>query len=370
MQRFIFKGAEARNLTPTCNGAAEAMPSQISRQRRRRDSGAMLLAVLFMMAMMVIVALAMAPSLVQQIKRDREEEMIHRGTEYARAVRRFYKRFGRYPSNLEQLDNTNQIRFLRKRFNDPLTKGGKWKLLTFTDVQSILGVPGLGIQPLAGGQAGAPGVVSQTTPAGAAGSANLGATTALAGAQLLQQQPDAANGAQAPVGQQAAGAATPDASGGDAGAAQAGFGFGSSVSQTLSWNGAPTPGAQGQGGNGNSSSGTSGAGGQTYGGGAIFGVASTSTDPTIRIFNKKQKYNEWVFLYSPMLDRPNVLLRGPYDGKSFTGQQVGIPAGQLNQSNQGAYGQQPGGSGPTNQQQNQQLTPSGQFPPDQSQTQP
>ena len=45
------------------------------------------------------------------MKRDREEEMIHRGTEYARAVKKYYKKFGRYPANLEQLENTNQIRF-------------------------------------------------------------------------------------------------------------------------------------------------------------------------------------------------------------------------------------------------------------------
>ena len=32
-----------------------------------------------------------------QMKRDREEEMIHRGTEYARAIKKYYKKFGRYP---------------------------------------------------------------------------------------------------------------------------------------------------------------------------------------------------------------------------------------------------------------------------------
>src|SRR5271169_840670 len=140
----------------------------IAARRYQRESGYLLLAVLLLMALMIIAATIEAPRLVQQIKRDREEEMIHRGTEYARAVKKFYKKFGRYPANLEQLDNTNQIRFLRKRYNDPLTKDGKWKLLTFTDVQAILGVTGLGIpQPLAGGQGGAPGVVLQTTPAGA-----------------------------------------------------------------------------------------------------------------------------------------------------------------------------------------------------------
>src|SRR6516162_5527780 len=70
----------------------------ISARRRQRERGAMLLAVLFMMAVMVIVALAVAPSFVMQARRDREEEMIHRGTDYARAIKKYYKKFGRYPA--------------------------------------------------------------------------------------------------------------------------------------------------------------------------------------------------------------------------------------------------------------------------------
>src|SRR5208337_3473285 len=103
-----------------------------------RDGGYMLLAILLLMAVMIVAATVEAPRLVQQMKRDREEEMIHRGTEYARAIKKFYKKFGRYPANLEQLDNTNQIRFLRRRYKDPLTKDGKWKLLTYGDIQTLL----------------------------------------------------------------------------------------------------------------------------------------------------------------------------------------------------------------------------------------
>ncbi len=62
----------------------------------------------------------------------------------------------------------------------------------------------------------------------------------------------------------------------------------------------------------------------------------------------------------------------------MTGGQFGTPAGQLNQSNQSGFGQQPGGLGQQqpggfgqqNQQQNQQITPGTQFPPDQTQPQP
>ena len=109
----------------------------IDPHRRQREGGYLLLAILLMMALMIIAATIEAPRLVQQMKRDREEEMIHRGTEYARAIKKFYKKFGRYPTSLEQLDNTNQIRFLRRRYKDPLTKDGKWTLLHYGDIQML-----------------------------------------------------------------------------------------------------------------------------------------------------------------------------------------------------------------------------------------
>src|SRR5271165_5110031 len=141
--------------------------------RRQREGGYMLLAVLLIMALMIIAATIEAPRMVQQMKRDREEEMIHRGTEYARAVKKYYKKFGRYPANLEQLENTNQIRFLRKRYKDPLTKDGKWKLLNYTDIQTLsnpaapgtpaagLGAQGLGAQGLGAQGLGAQGLGAQ-----------------------------------------------------------------------------------------------------------------------------------------------------------------------------------------------------------------
>ena len=124
--------------------------------RRQRDGGYLLLAILLMMALMIIAATIVAPRVVQQIKRDREEEMIHRGTEYARAIKKYYKKFGRYPATLEQLDNTNQIRFLRKRYKDPLTKDGKWRLLNYGDIATLLntaapGTPAAALASQAGG---------------------------------------------------------------------------------------------------------------------------------------------------------------------------------------------------------------------------
>jgi type II secretory pathway pseudopilin PulG len=359
---------------PESRSVADAAPYPISPKRRQRESGAMLLAVLFMMAVMIIVALAVAPSFVMQARRDREEEMIHRGTEYARAIKKYYKKFGRYPANLEQLDNTNQIRFLRRRYKDPLTKDGEWKLLHYGDIALLLGANAKGVpgQQVPGQQVGPLGV-SQNANLGLSSAANAtgtdqSANTALNAAQQLLQQQSAAAGNQAQVTPQQTGGNSPFTSGPGSTQAQSGFSLGNGPGTGVGGGSGQTQ--TGQTGSNNTIFGNTGVGGQTFGGGAIVGVASKDKDTTIRIFNKKKTYDEWVFIYNPAMDYPaNVLLRGPYNGQTMSNTQIGTPAGQLNQQNQGqqpgAFGQQPGGYGQQNPQ--QQLTPGNQFPPDQSQ---
>jgi hypothetical protein len=39
----------------------------------------------------------------------------------------------------------------------------------------------------------------------------------------------------------------------------------------------------------------------------MVGVASTSKDKTIRVFNKKEHYNEWQFIYDPTTDTGGIL---------------------------------------------------------------
>ena len=355
-------------------------------RRNVRDSGHLLLAVLLMVALMVIALAYEAPRIVQQLKRDREEEMIHRGTEYARAVKKYYKKFGAYPTSVEQLENTNHIRFLRKRYKDPLTKDGKWTLLHYTDVATTLGiapgtrpnVPGTqGQGALSPGQQGSSspfgsstfGGSSPATSGGFGSSTFGGGSTQPAGnlqSSIFQQQQNL-SGQQGATGSSGFGSLGGSATSGDSGSSTTGGG------STLGGGSSATPG------------GTSGAGtpsttlsnqqsltGQTFGAGAILGVASKSKDPTIRIYNKKKTYDEWQFIYNPVMDQANVLLKGPYSPSAFVGSSnIGTPAGQLNQQNQqqSPFGQQ-GGSGtqPQGGYNNQPtLTPGGQqFPPDQN----
>jgi len=329
----------------------------------------MLLAILLIMALMIIAATFEAPRMVQQMKRDREEEMIHRGTEYARAIKKFYKKFGRYPANLEQLDNTNQIRFLRKRYKDPLTKDGKWKALNYGDIQTLLnsntpGTPAAALVTQGQGAFGQPSSISSIgttgTPSSQQSGLNPGNIVYTSTTGFDQSNPTS--------GQQPGGTGTSIAGNSPQGNAQQGnspfantFSLGSTSGSNSNQQGSTTSATNPAGGN------------QTFGGGAIVGVASLSKDPTIRIYNKKKTYNEWQFIYNPMMDQVNVLLRGPYQPTIIGGAQVGTPAGQMNQSGQGAFGQQQTGFGQQpsgfGQQQNspQQTPPVNQFPPDQNQ---
>src|SRR5271157_3286247 len=168
-QAVSIQQEHATQPAPVCSNYPLAVRPPSDPRRRQRDGGYMLLAILLLMAVMIIAAPVEAPRIVQQIKRDREEEMIHRGTEYARAIKKYYKKFGRYPANLEQLDNTNQIRFLRQRYKDPLTKDGKWTLLNYGDILTLLnpnapGTPAAALGSQGQGTAGQPGNAAGGSP--------------------------------------------------------------------------------------------------------------------------------------------------------------------------------------------------------------
>ena len=59
---------------------------------------------------------------------------------YMRAIQHFYRKFGRYPSRVEELENTNNLRFLRKRYTDPMNRDpvtGKERDFKFLHQQDI-----------------------------------------------------------------------------------------------------------------------------------------------------------------------------------------------------------------------------------------
>jgi len=270
---------------------------------RSRQSGYMLIVVIFLMIGLMIAALATGPAIAQQIKRDREIEMIHRGVQYARAIKKYYKKFGRYPPTLEALEDTNHIRFLRKRYKDPLTEDGKWQVVRFGQVQMNATSRQGGTGGLLGGGTGLPNVP--------------GVTGLLTGGQnTLGGQPGSLNnptGTTGPSDSNKTG--TTGTTGSTGSTTDSGGTLGSSFGQS-----------------------TSAGGNQTFGGGAIIGVASLSEEESLRVVDDKNHYKDWKFIYDPTFDRSGGLINGPYDPKKQMGQygnqgqqpgqQIGQPIGQ------------------------------------------
>src|SRR5271165_6503420 len=123
--------------------------SSSSPQRRAGEEGYMLIGVLVLVAFVLIALAVAAPKVAVDLQRDKELELIHRGQQYSRAIRLFYKKFQRYPSTLDQLEKTNEIRFLRKRYRDPVTGKDEWRLIHYGE--ATVKPTGLFGAPLSGG---------------------------------------------------------------------------------------------------------------------------------------------------------------------------------------------------------------------------
>jgi hypothetical protein len=291
------------------------MKFRFHQRGRRSERGYILLFLLLMVAILSIGFLEVAKYdlqyTVQQIKRDHEEELIHRGVQYSRAIRKFYKKFGRYPTRVEELESTNNYRCLRKRYKDPIT-GKDFKLLHLQDVQMSFGSTPNGTVPAAQLNQQAATAESADASDGAGTGASPGSA---AGTQNVMTAQNSNSGDDASTVSQttAAAATTPT---GVMPQTQ-------SLPQQLGANGQP----------------------QVFGGGGIVGVASLSKDKSIRVFCKLDHYNKWQFIYDPTFDRGGLLItpnQTCQKNLGFTQNQQngqGAPAGQ----NPGGFGQNPGG---------------------------
>jgi type II secretory pathway pseudopilin PulG len=296
------------------------------RRLRRGEDGYVLLTLLLVFALMAIVATGVITEISFEIRRDREQEMIHRGVQYTRAIRAYYKKLGRYPTKLENLENTNNLRYLRKRYKDPLncrnSKCQDFKLLRVGD-------PGVSVGGSFGG-----GTIPGATPAGSPGG-------------LSGSGPSSSGfGGSSFGGSGSSGSAFGGSGVNSSGVFSQSSGFGgNSNSQTASGqqgtssaSGSDPTQASSQVAPGTAQGDTSSSSQQVFGGGPIVGVASTSKDKTIREFNKKRKYNEWQFIYDPTADRGG-LITTPYQPalQNFSAQQgMGTPAGQMGQGQPGS----------------------------------
>lgn len=103
---------------------------------RRGEKGVSLLGLVVAMGIMMVLLTAAVPSWKYIVQDEREQELIFRGSEIARAVERFQKKSGgAYPPSMEVLVKG---KFLRRAYKDPFSADGKWRVLHPGDLQALL----------------------------------------------------------------------------------------------------------------------------------------------------------------------------------------------------------------------------------------
>ena len=306
----------------------------------RGESGFVLLAVIFLTLVMLITLAIAAPKMAASIQRDKDLETIHRGEQYKRAIQLYYRQFGRYPTSVDQLVQTNQIRFLRKRYTDPETGKDDWKPVIYGRAHvRPLGFFG---QPLAAAAGGAIAVAAM-------GNASMGMYAPDAGTNVTKDAngvPVAADsssaastsssggsgpgGTMAPSsgtfsmgGQPGAGGSSgfgsgPSFGGSSFGSGQAGSPMGGAMGGTNPGMGAPgTPGMPGMGNQGATSFGGSQ--------GPMVGVTLPLNKPSVIVYKKQDRYNKWEFNYDPVEDQMKAAA-SMFGGGSGQG---GVPGGTM-----------------------------------------
>ena len=239
------------------------------------EEGYILVAVIFMVALLTIALSVAVPRVSREIQLDRERETVQRGKQYIRAIKLYYKKFNAYPPNIDALVKTNEIRFLRKKYIDPTTGKDEWKPILFGQAKTqTLGFFG---QPLAGTGSAGGSVLAGTGPSGGnSNSSGIGSSI---------------------IGATDSGQTTTDSG-------QTTTGTGSTFGGTT--------------GTGTSSTGS----GQTFGGAGIIGFSPGGQKPSILTWKKKNRYNEWEFVYDPLREMTTIsnnsgTLQTP-DGSSAT----------------------------------------------------
>jgi hypothetical protein len=293
--------------------------------RRRFESGYALLMVMFFLTLLMLATMTIAPNVLTEGRREKEQEMIWRGKQYVRGVKMYYRKLGRFPTSLDDLTKpkVGSLRFMRQAYKDPMNKDdGSWRLIYVGPAGQLIGSLKPPQQNLQFPQAGNIG-----TPAAALGSnsssSSFGAGSAnglfgLAGSQPGGTAPGTAPGA-------APGAAPGTSATGITGApVSADQGAGSDPSQVPTGD---TP---------------------TIIGGNIIGVGGKINKTSIIVYEKAKNYRLYEFVWDPSKDNIGVGQPGLQTGNGLGGQPIG----------QNPIGQQPGqnptgpGQNPANPQQN------------------
>lgn len=237
------------------------------RRPQPSEEGYILIWVIFLLAIFTIALSVAVPRVAKEIQLDRERETMERGKQYSRAIQLYYRKFHAYPPNADALVKTNEIRFLRKKYIDPMTGKDDWRPILFgqNKVPTAMGFFG---QPL-------PGSASSIAGVGPSGGNGIGGASSIGGAST------GGSSLFAPTTSGTNPSATPTAPG-------------------------ATPGTTGTAGASGTSGSDTGLTGQTFGGAGIIGFEPASSKSAILIYKKKTHYNEWEFVYDPLTEMKSI----------------------------------------------------------------
>lgn len=237
------------------------------------EAGFMLVFAILLAALMLIALAVAAPVVAKDLQHEKELESQHRAEQYVRAIRLYYRKNKTYPPSIEALENTNNVRYLRKRYVDPLTGKDDWRIIHVgenkTTVKGFFGQPLGGINTSgAGGLGSATGMLSNSGTS-AIGSTSSSSSTVSGGSAL------SAGFQGATIGGSTAGSGTTGITGsGTTGSGTTGTGTSSSTS---------------------SSTGSGGVG-------QVMGVGTAKTGDSILNPNEQTTYETWEFIYDPKIE--------------------------------------------------------------------
>lgn len=243
------------------------------------EDGYMLLGLLVLIAILLLWLGVAATNEAFAIRREREVETARRADQYVRAIRLYYKKFGHYPGSVDQLEKTNNIRFLRRKWIDPLTHTTDWRTIAVGQNQTT--PRGFFGEPLAGLPTSGLGAPVGSQPQGTLGSATpaFGAGAPPGGAfGLGVVNPASPGGTPAATG-------APDA--GAVGAAGAGAGANASGGTSANPTNSPFGSTGGPGGNN----------------GVFMGIGTNASGNSILELNGQTTYQSWEFLYDPRVEQ-------------------------------------------------------------------
>lgn len=237
---------------------------------RQGEQGFLLLGLVVAIFLILLALGVAAPRVAHELRREREVETVHRGNQYVQAIRMYYKKMGHYPGSMDQLEKSNNVRFLRQRYVDPMTGKDDWRIIKVGEAKTT--VKGFFGQPLAG--------IASSGLGSAAGMASPGGTGSAFGS------PSSGTGSSF---------GSSSGTGSSFGSPTAGSGLGSSN--------APS-GIGGLGGTA-SSGGTGSQSGTDLKGseGPFVGVGLVKDGNSITVLNEQTTYATWEFIYDPRIEQ-------------------------------------------------------------------